>query len=469
MQFNSPIFLFVFLPVTFAGFFLLGHFRAFFAAALWAAIASLVFYSWDTWRLLPLILSSIIFNYIVGRLLADRQSRAILWTGIGMNLAGLAYFKYGNFIGENLVHLGFASPIEDIVLPIGISFFTFTQIAFLVDASRGEAKEYRFVHYVLFVTYFPHLIAGPILHHKDIMPQFAEARIYGFNIATFALGLGWFAAGIFKKVVLADSIAPFADAAFNAAAKGEVVTSADAWLGAISYTLQLYYDFAGYSDMAIGLALMMGIAVPLNFYSPYKATSLIEFWRRWHMTLSRFLRDYLYIPLGGSRNGTIRRYVNLALTMVLGGLWHGASWNFVLWGAIHGVGLIVNHAWRYAAKKYGVNLPVGCGFFLTIVLIILAWVPFRASSFEAAHIMWSAMLVPHFGETAFRVGWVWAAVLTLIAVLLPNTAQIFDRSAPARWFSWRPNLAWAIVSGCAVGLSVALSITMPSSFLYFRF
>lgn len=197
LQFTSPIFLLAFLPVTLAGFFLLGRSRAFFAAALWAAIASLVFYSWDTWRLLPLILTSIIFNYIAGRLLANSGSRVILWIGIGVNLAGLAYFKYGNFIGENLVYVGLASPIRDIVLPIGISFFTFTQIAFLVDAFRGEAKEYRFIHYVLFVTYFPHLIAGPILHHKDIMPQFAEARIYRFNIATFALGLGWFAAGIF--------------------------------------------------------------------------------------------------------------------------------------------------------------------------------------------------------------------------------------------------------------------------------
>lgn len=270
-------------------------------------------------------------------------------------------------------------------------------------------------------------------------------------------------------MVLADNIAPFADAAFDAAAKGEVVTSADAWLGSISYTLQLYYDFAGYSDMAIGLALMMGIAVPLNFYSPYKATSLIEFWRRWHMTLSRFLRDYLYIPLGGSRNGTVRRYVNLALTMVLGGLWHGASWNFVLWGAIHGGGLIVNHAWRYAAKRYEVKLPVVCGFAFTILLVIMAWVPFRASSFDAALTMWTAMLIPDFGETAFGIGWVWAVVLLLIAVLLPNTAQIFDRSTPTRWYSWRPNLACAVASGCAVGISVALSITMPSSFLYFRF
>jgi alginate O-acetyltransferase complex protein AlgI len=310
-----------FFPILWAGFFLFGQVNRYLAVG-WAVLGSLVFYGWDDpWRLIPLILVSIAFNFVVGRGLSRKQSGWLLFLGVTGNLLLLGYFKYATFLVDTVAALsGRSLPNLDIVLPIGISFYTFTQIAFLVDAYRGEAREYEPLKYGLFVTYFPHLIAGPILHHKEIMPQFDRPDIYVPRLDCVVLGLTWFAIGLFKKVILADGIAAFVGAAYKAASSGAAVSFSDAWIGTASYALQIYFDFSGYSDMAIGLALIMGITFPLNFNSPYKADSLIDFWRRWHMTLSRFLRDYLYIPLGGNRQGPGRRYVNLLITMVLGGL-----------------------------------------------------------------------------------------------------------------------------------------------------
>lgn len=468
MLFNSPAFLFVYLPVVLAGFFVLGRFQIA-LAAFWAALASLVFYGWDDpWRLVPLILCSIAFNFAMGRLISTSRSLAMLWVGLAGNLALLGWFKYAGFISSNLFAAGVPISPLDIALPIGISFFTFTQIAFLVDAYRGEAKEYNIIHYILFVTYFPHLIAGPILHHKEMMPQFARPSTYRFNADDFSVGVSWFAFGLFKKVMLADNIAVYADAAFKQSSTG-AISIADAWLGTLSYTLQLYFDFSGYSDMAIGLALMMGIRFPLNFNSPYKARSLVDFWRRWHMTLSRFLRDYLYIPLGGNRRGPLRRHINLFITMVLGGLWHGASWNFVLWGAIHGAGLIVNHFWSTIEEGLGWRLPAGLAWALTLLVVVLAWVPFRASDLHATTTVWTAM---GGGSSAVSVvptlGWIWVAALGAIALFAPNTGEIF-RKGDVGNFLWRPSIAWSIAVGSAIGLSMVSSLVNPSAFLYFRF
>jgi len=441
-------------------------------AAAWAAVASLCFYGMESLeRLLPIISVSIVFNYVVGRQLFLRRSQAILWVGIACNLLFLAWFKYAGFIVGNLAGLGFSFEIPSIILPIGISFYTFTQIAFLVDAYRGLATEYRFVHYVLFVSYFPHLIAGPILHHKEMMPQFAKPQVYHFNIEDFALGISWFAFGLFKKVVLADSIGTQANIVFDATRTGVSLSPPDAWLGAISYTLQIYFDFSGYSDMAIGLAVMMGIVFPQNFYSPYKSSSLIEFWRRWHMTLSRFLRDYLYIPLGGSRNGYARQHLNLFVTMVLGGLWHGASWNFVIWGMIHGGALSLNHLWRCVAARYNLRLPAIVGVFLTMFVVIIAWVPFRAPTLEDTGHFWRAMFgFSGGGPVVDGVSeWVLVAALGAIAMLLPNTMQIFGHSGHSSVISWRPSLSWAVVTSLALAWGVAWSITQPTAFLYFRF
>ena len=286
---------------------------------------------------------------------AGRQLQGKRWllVAIAANLALLAYYKYAIFFVANAQRLiGHVGPLPEIVLPLGISFFTFTQIAFLVDAHRGLAREYSFTHYTLFVTYFPHLIAGPILHHREMMPQFDRRSTYTLDWDNVAVGLTMFIIGLFKKTVIADDMAAFASPAFDAAAGGTQLTLLEAWGAALAYTFQIYFDFSGYTDMALGASRMFGIVLPLNFRSPYKAANIIDFWRRWHITLSRFLRDYVYIPLGGNRKTVPRRYENLLLTMLVGGLWHGAGWTFVFWGALHGIYLVVNHGWRIAPSSF---------------------------------------------------------------------------------------------------------------------
>jgi len=308
----------------------------------------------------------------------------------------LGYFKYANFFVDNLNQFtGSAWTFAQVILPLGISFFTFTQIAFLVDTYQGKVKEFNFVHYALFVTYFPHLIAGPVLHHAEMMPQFARRAVCHINWDNVAVGLSIFVLGLAKKVLLADSVADFSTPVFSAVQAGGTPMLFEAWVGALAYTLQLYFDFSAYSDMAIGLSLMFNVRLPLNFNSPYKATSIIDFWRCWHMTLSRFLRDYLYIPLGGSRLGTGRRYANLVITMLLGGLWHGAGWTFVIWGALHGFYLLVNHAWRAFKTRLGWAdggrlAALGAGA-LTFLAVVVGWVFFRADSYSTAVTMLQGM------------------------------------------------------------------------------
>src|SRR5437763_2683355 len=345
MLFNSYSFIFLFLPVVLLGYFAFGH-RSNLAPVVWLTLASLVFYAFGGWQFVPLLLVSIAFNYGVGYLLIARKLGpgarfAVLATGVAGDLVVLGIFKYAGFFAANLNALFSAGFVVTIVLPVGISFYTFTQIAFLVDAYRGNVARYALPHYALFVSYFPHLIAGPILHHRDMTPQFERAEAKRPDPHLILCGVIIFAIGLFKKTCLADGIQPLVALAFGPNAP----TFDQVWIGVLAYTFQLDFDFSGYSDMAIGISLMFGIFLPLNFNSPYKATSIIDFWRRWHMTLSQFLRDYLYIPLGGNRRGRILRYVNLMITMLLGGLWHGAAWTFVAWGALHGVYLCINHAW----------------------------------------------------------------------------------------------------------------------------
>jgi len=480
MLFNSSEFLFGFLPVVFIVFLLLGQFKNKYFATGWLAIASILFYVWDDpVRLLPIIVASVSVNYSLGCLLGRRRSPWVLTIGIFANLILLGWYKYAAFLLTVLVKVTDTPiPVPAIVLPIGISFFTFTQIAFLVDSYRGEAREYNPLHYCLFVTFFPHLIAGPIIHHKEIMPQFARDDTYQFSLGNFNLGIGWFSLGLIKKVLLADSVAPYASNVFSSADQGNTLSFADAWLGVLSYTLQIYFDFSGYSDMAIGLALIFGIVFPLNFNSPYKATSLIDFWTRWHMTLSRFLRDYLYFPLGGNRKGSTRRYFNLMITMLLGGLWHGAAWTFIIWGGLHGLGLIVNHAWRAVSRPNGWMLPLPLCNFLTLGFVTMAWVPFRAADFDGMLRLWKSMinlrgLSGSFGESSvstWQVGWI--AALLAIALLTPNTQELIEGSALR---SLRPSsrirfVGWTILTGTAFGIAVSLIVYRhPSEFLYFKF
>ncbi|RYD50438.1 MAG: MBOAT family protein, partial [Verrucomicrobiaceae bacterium] len=389
MLFNSYTFLLVFLPIALIVWQALK--RAPFRVVLgWLVLVSLVYYGvWNPdpnqpWspKYVLLILGSCTANYYLGRRLSvlkfTRPGKLLLTAGVAANLALLGYYKYAGFLGETLNSLtGWPASVPEIVLPLAISFFTFLQIAYLVDAYRGETEEYHFTDYLLFVTFFPHLIAGPLIHHREMMPQFRKSH-HGWH-RDFPVALGMFLMGLFKKVVIADNLARIATPIFGLAADdGRDPTMLEAWIGAVAYALQLYFDFSGYSDMALGSARLFGIRFPLNFHSPYKADSIIEFWRRWHMTLSRFLRDYLYIPLGGNRKGPKRRYVNLFLTMLLGGLWHGAGWTFIIWGALHGTFLCVNHAWFGLRKRMSWRaLPKPLAIALTFIAVLVGWVFFR--------------------------------------------------------------------------------------------
>lgn len=404
MLFNSFGFLFLFLPAVLFGFFLIAR-NSHRLAALWLAAASVFFYGYWNPKFVSLLLASVAFNYAMGYAIGHARPRqprpkSLLVFGIAANLFVLAVFKYTNFFISTVNAVsGSSLPLTDIILPLGISFFTFTQIAFLVDVHRRIAREYSFIHYLLFVTYFPHLIAGPVLHHKQMMPQFAAAATYRINLEDVAIGTAFFVLGLAKKVLLADNFAEYSNRVFAAAGGGEALQVFEAWAGALSYTLQLYFDFSGYSDMAVGLSKMFGVDLPINFNSPYKASNMIEFWRRWHMTLSQFLRDYLYIPLGGNRKGTLARHMNLMVTMLLGGLWHGANWTFVVWGGLHGMFLIANHGWQ-AVKGRGADggnrhlrwlgRTVGTG--LTFVLVVVAWVFFRSDTLANAVLLVKGML-----------------------------------------------------------------------------
>ncbi|PRM89807.1 membrane-bound O-acyltransferase family protein [Aliarcobacter cryaerophilus] len=322
-------------------------------------------------------------NYSVGLSLVNHEkikvnSKTILIFGILFNVGLLGYFKYTDFLLDNFNGIfGSNIPLPHIILPLGISFFTFTQIAFLVDAYKKEAKEYSLVNYMLFVTYFPHLLAGPILHHKEMMPQFASKYNWVKNYRNIALGLFIFSIGLFKKVVIADTFAVWATAGFDTATTLNLI---EAWATSLSYTFQLYFDFSGYTDMAIGISLMFNIKLPINFNSPYKALSIQDFWRRWHMTLSRFLRDYIYIPLGGNRKGEFRTYTNLIATFLIGGLWHGAGWTFIVWGLLHGIALAIHRFWQSLGFKMNKILA----WFITFNFINITWIFFRAKDFESA-------------------------------------------------------------------------------------
>jgi D-alanyl-lipoteichoic acid acyltransferase DltB (MBOAT superfamily) len=492
MLFHSAAFIFVFMPVVLAGFFLIGRFHHK-AAAGWLVAASLFFYGWWNPVYVLLLVGSAVFNFLVGcRLacLAARDSKSVqhwLWFGVAADLALLGYYKYANFFVDSVDSVaGTHWPSPQVVLPLGISFFTFTQIAFLVDARRGIAREYDFVHYSLFVSYFPHLLAGPVLHHKQMMPQFGRASTYRLSLENLCVGLSTFIVGLFKKLVLADGIADYAHAVFDAAGHGLTLGFLAGWCGAVAYALQIYFDFSGYTDMAIGMSRMLNIRLPLNFDSPYKARNIIDFWRRWHMTLSQFLRDYLYFSLGGNRKGKVRRYLNLMVTMLLGGLWHGAGWTFVVWGGLHGLYLVINHAWHHVAGRFGLRgshplLKLVAGP-LTFLAVCFAWVYFRAPSLAIADAVALSMLGLQGGGQPVP-GLLWSNALVSIGVglaivfLLPNT-QTFIEEAPlasaaggSAW-RWRPNLRWALYVGALAafsGYTVLWSQSTIHEFIYYRF
>jgi alginate O-acetyltransferase complex protein AlgI len=498
MLFNSYPFVFLFFPLVLIGFFLIGHRNAR-AAAGFLALASLFFYGWWSVKALPLLAGSVCINYWFGLRLTpgpgreDRQRKLLLIVALAANLVVLAIFKYANFfvsnVNDGLAEAGMSQlPLLHIVLPIGISFYTFTQIAFLVDCWQGKVHERSFVHYLLFVTYFPHLIAGPVLHHAQMMPQFANPTTYKANANKIALGLAIFTFGLAKKMLIADPLGQYADLMFKGVHEGVLPSLYTAWLGVLAYTLQIYFDFSGYSDMAVGLSLCLGVQLPLNFRSPYKSTSMVEFWRRWHISLSTFLRDYLYVPLGGNRKGEARRYLNLFLTMLLGGLWHGAAWTFVLWGALHGAFLMVNHLWLKLRRGRPSGPPSRLGrvlgWVLTFLCVMVAWVVFRADSMTAAIEIYKGMLGLHgaplsaFGEfkVPFRKPEFFHTLMAglFICLVLPQTITL-DRWVPnVAALAHRPKLqriaTWITGLGCAYLFGLCLSkLGSYSPFLYFQF
>lgn len=522
MLFNSYIFIFLFLPTVLIGFYLIGgrgHHRI---AISWLVACSLFFYGWWNPAYLGLILGSILFNYAFGLLVASTSTPRRKWVltcGVAANLGLLGYFKYANFFVDNLNSVtGSSFHLDTIILPLAISFFTFQQIAYLVDAYRGETREYNFLHYCLFVTFFPQLIAGPIVHHREMLPQFARDIIYRLNHRNLVIGIAIFSIGLFKKVVLADGVAVYANPVFAAAEAGLTLSLFEAWGGALAYNVQLYFDFSGYSDMAIGLGRMFGIRLPLNFHSPYKSLNVIEFWHRWHMTLSRFLAEYLYIPLGGNRNGGLRRYLNLMMTMVLGGLWHGAGWTFLLWGTIHGFLLVINHGWHAVRRSLGQDLSRstrlgrGLSLFATFLVITMTWVVFRAETINGSVHILAAMFGANgiifpaglenlfapvvsvlanlgvvFGEhvpnelASWSTGYEYIIVLTFIVLVMPNTQEIMRDFKPAfdtyrgksamkspAWPRFSISFRWAIFISLLFTIAVG-SLTRVSEFLYFQF
>jgi algI len=458
LLFNSYAFIFVFLPLVFFVYFFLNKKRLSNLAKAFLVSASLFFYAYWSVYYLPILLGGIVFNFLVSKFLAKHQSKAILIFGIVCNLALLGYFKYADFLISNLNAIANTNlSLLHIALPLALSFVTFQQIAYLVDSYNKQTKENSFLNYCLFITFFPQLIAGPIVHHKEMMPQFANKFNLIKNYKFIALGLFVFSMGLFKKSVVADIFSIFANAGFDVEGN---LTFLQAWATSLSYTFQLYFDFSGYCDMAIGLALLFNIRLPINFNSPYKALNIQDFWHRWHITLSRFLRDYIYIPLGGNRGGQSRTYLNLFFVFLIGGLWHGAAWTFVVWGALHGVAIVIHRCWQ----KLNFKLNKIIAWIITFNFVNFTWIFFRAKSFKDAMRVIRGMF---FGEFKIDVNYLeilFIVLAFLVVLLFKNSMQIaFDKKFKFSIWQIFATSFFLFISILAIRLNNA------SEFLYFRF
>lgn len=463
MLFNSYVFILGFLPIVLLGFFTLSKIRHSWATA-FLVIASFFFYGWWDMRYIPLLFLSICWNFSFGRIIeAAVAHRRKLWLTIAVagNIALLGYYKYTGFFLQTLDDVcGFSFDIPNIILPLGISFYTFTQTAYLIDAYRGETRKYSFLTYLLFVTIYPHLIAGPIIHHQDMIPQFSRVRHFVVDYRNLSMGTALFLMGLCKKVFIADQLSPWVSNVFSHTGSLSVI---EAWTGAIAYTYQLYFDFSGYSEMAIGLGLMLNLKFPINFDSPYQSLSIIDFWRRWHMTLGHWVKSYLYIPLGGNRHGELKKMRNLFASMLIIGLWHGAGWTFVLWGGMHGAFLVINHQWR----RLNIELPHTICWGLTFLCVVICWVFFRAESFGDGCQVISAMLglnVPLLMWT-LPVGRLKAAlillILTIVVLKLRNPQRLLDQS-------FCSSKKWLVIV-VFIGLLAMVHMHQYSEFLYFQF
>ena len=505
MSFSSIQYLAIFLPVAFAVYFVLNKQRYAIISNWWLLVVSLFFYAYPAPETLILILGSTITNYWLGRVIQGkiseqkylnflcRKRKFVLIIGIVVNVILLGYYKYTNFIVENINYLTHEKwTLPEIVFPLAISFFTFQQLAFLVDCYKAEMHNLSFLNYSLFVTFFPQLISGPIIRYNELVPQFVSEIGKKIDYSNVSKGLFVFFIGLFKKVVIADSFSIWADAGFHSAAH---LTFFQAWGTSLSYTFQLYFDFSGYMDMAIGSALFFNIMIPINFNSPYKSINIQDFWRRWHITLSSWLRDYLYIPLGGNRKGNLRTYFNLITTFLIAGLWHGAGWTFVFWGAMHGSGLIIHRFW----KRLNFRLPILLSWFITFLYIDIAWVFFRANTFnDAANIIkgmigmngvsvsksfanlfnylcpWSFLTLV--GDNSLVVIPVHSIIYLCIfgigiGLIMPNTMQMIQFVPYDGKYIFRPSIKYAILTGLIACLSLMtfMGKTTPNQFIYANF
>jgi alginate O-acetyltransferase complex protein AlgI len=513
MLFTSHQFLFVFLPLALLATYFASKYLSTTAAIYVMIAASILFYYFNGLAQLPVLLFSVFVNHcLIVLWLQIKNPKLKPWIialAITLNLCALAYYKYYIFalqqyevltsvIPWNVESKYWAGYIsfyyalypwgkagEMIILPLGLSFFTFQQIAYLADLQAGRVKEHNLLNYAFCVTFFPHLVAGPIVNYRELIPQLQNKKIFGFSALDLSAGAAIFIIGMAKKALIADTLAGYVGPGFEAAGRGEITTFAQAWLSALAYTFQLYFDFSGYSDMAVGLARMFGVQLPMNFYSPYKSTSVIDFWRRWHITLSRFLRQYLYIPLGGNRGGSFRRYFNLFLTMLIGGLWHGAAWTFVFWGGLHGFYLIINHLWRKMTLKYpslARFMPTWLAWFITFLAVVIAWVFFRASHFPAAVYLLRAMFRPDLANLGFA-ALKWQHGLVVVAALIaffgPASHEIMARyrtgilpdwmaNRKFAWLTWRHTLPWLAATAALGGVTVFYETEFPQ-FLYWNF
>ena len=486
MLFNSYIFIFLFLPITLIIYYDLNRMKVTIVSRLFLVFASLFFYSWWNIAYLPVILFSIFFNYTVSLYLVKKENvlkidrKSILIFGIVINVLLLAYFKYSDFFIENINLITHESiPLLHLALPLAISFFTFQQIAYLVDSYRGKIEEYGFLNYANFVTFFPQLIAGPIVHHSKIMSQFANCNNKRVIYKNIIGGIFIFSLGLFKKVVIADSFAVWATEGFDTA---QTLNLLEAWITSLSYTFQLYFDFSGYTDMAIGTALLFNIKLPINFNSPYKARSIQDFWRRWHITLSNFLRDYIYIPLGGNRRGHLNTYANIMATFIIGGIWHGAGWTFIFWGFLHGLALVIENIWR----KLGFKLNSFLAWFVTFNFINITWVFFRAKEWDDAIRVLKAMftidnMVLPAGLadklsflTNYGIGFgMWledinANTWTIIYIFMAFIIVSFYKNSNEQLAELQLNYKTLFLSSIAFSVGV-LYLTKVSEFLYFNF
>jgi D-alanyl-lipoteichoic acid acyltransferase DltB (MBOAT superfamily) len=526
MLFNSYLFLLIFLPLALAGYYALGQVRRSLAAG-WLCLASLVFYGWWNPHYVALLALSIGVNYLLSQMLlhtGPRWQSALLAAGISANLGLLFYYKYLVALLGFLARAGLvAHEMDALILPLGISFFTFTQIGYLLDCKGGLVKQSSVLNYTLFVTFFPHLIAGPVLHHREMMSQFADPQTYRFRAENISIGSALFIIGLAKKVLLADGVAHWAEAGF---ADPSQLRLWGAWGASLCYMLQLYFDFSGYSDMALGLAKMFGVRFPLNFNSPYKAASIIDFWQRWHMTLTRYLNNYLYnpvamalsrrralrgLPVGRRAAASLSGFLSLVLlptafTMLLAGVWHGAGAQFIVFGLLHAFYLALNHAWRawrskrkQSARAAGAILRA-CGVGLTLLAVLIGQAFFRADSVADAMALLAGMSGWRGAEPLQGLPWAsidgalraedmlrlliarWCqplqiALLLLIVWGMPNSHQIMGRYSPAldqpskpipRWLQWQPSPAWLAAALFALAAAL-LAMHKEAKFLYFQF